>query len=144
MAIAAPAAFSASPNSTVAADVVGAMLTKWHYLALLAPVVLMLLVARSSRPRQALLLVLLGSAILFASLQIALDLRIRVIRREWIKNRPVLQQSALRHPRRQRRDGHRQTSHSGQSSHNVIGPYDGRRLPYNHPEYRTSGRITGW
>ena len=82
MAIAAPAAFSASPNSTVAADVVGAMLTKWHYLALLAPVVLMLLVARSSRPRQALLLVLLGSAILFASLQIALDLRIRVIRRE--------------------------------------------------------------
>ena len=30
-----------------------------------------------------------------------------------------------------------QTSHGTQSSHNVIGSYDGRRLPYNHPEYRT-------
>ena len=67
----------------------------------------------------------------------ALTTAASLIRSEWISYRPVLQQSTLRQPRHQRRDRHRQTGHGAQGSHNVIGSYDGRRLPYHHRKYRT-------
>lgn len=73
----APAAFSAASNTTEAANVVGAMLTRWHYLALLAP--LILLVTQWSRPR-AWAVVVLFLAIMFASMQALVDVRIRNIR----------------------------------------------------------------
>lgn len=41
--LAAQAAFRAAPNATAAADVVGAMLSRWHYIALAAPLALLAL-----------------------------------------------------------------------------------------------------
>ncbi len=76
-AIAAPAAFSAASNTTEAANFVGAMLTRWHYLALLAP--LILLIMQWSRPRAWAVLVLF-LAIVFASGEAMIDLRIRNMR----------------------------------------------------------------
>jgi hypothetical protein len=73
----AAAAFSAAGNATDAANVVGAVLTRWHYIALFAPLLLLLLEWRRSRP---VMLVLLFVAILFASFQALLDTRIRMIR----------------------------------------------------------------
>jgi hypothetical protein len=73
----AAAAFSAAGNATDAANVVGAVLTRWHYIALFAPLLLLLLEWRRSRP---LMLVILFVAIIFASLQALLDTRIRMIR----------------------------------------------------------------
>jgi hypothetical protein len=73
----AAAAFSAAGNATDAANVVGAVLTRWHYIALFAPLLLLLLEWRRSRP---FMLVILFVAILFASLQALLDTRIRMIR----------------------------------------------------------------
>jgi len=73
----ASAAFNAANNTTDAANVVGAVLTRWHYIALLAPLLLMFLEWRRSRP---LMLVILFVAVLFASLQGLLDTRIRMIR----------------------------------------------------------------
>jgi len=76
-AFAAPAAFRAASNPTEAANVVGAMLTRWHYLALLAP--LLLLVLQWRRPR-GWAVVVLFAAILMASAQGLVDTRIRSIR----------------------------------------------------------------
>jgi hypothetical protein len=73
----ASAAFSAASNTTDAANVVGAVLTRWHYIALLAPLLLMFLEWRRSRPA---MLVILFVAILMASFQALADTRIRVIR----------------------------------------------------------------
>jgi len=73
----ASAAFNAASNTTDAANVVGAVLTRWHYIALLAPLLLMFLEWRRSRP---VMLVILFIAVLFASLQGLLDTRIRMIR----------------------------------------------------------------
>ena len=75
--LAASAAFRAAPNATTAADVVGAMLTRWHYIALGAPLLLFALELR--HPRRVALIVLFV-AIVLASLQIFVDLRIRSIR----------------------------------------------------------------
>lgn len=75
--LSASAAFNAASNTTDAANVVGAMLTRWHYIALFAPLLLMLLEWRRSRP---VMLVLLFIAILLASFQALLDTRIRIIR----------------------------------------------------------------
>jgi hypothetical protein len=77
--LSASAAFSAATNPTDAANVVGAILTRWHYLALLAPLLLMFLEWRRSRP---VMLVVLFVAILLASFQALLDTRIRMIRAE--------------------------------------------------------------
>jgi hypothetical protein len=79
VAVAAPAAFSSSPNTTVAADVVGAMLTRWHYIALAAPLLLLAMEWRSARTAT---LVVLFVAIVFASLQAMCDTRIRTMRME--------------------------------------------------------------
>ena len=77
--IAAPAAFEAAPSRTIAAAVVGAMLARWHYIALLAPALLLLVEWRrgltSSR-----IVVLLSLAILLGSAQAYADLQIRKIR----------------------------------------------------------------
>jgi hypothetical protein len=73
----ASAAFSAASNTTDAANVVGAVLTRWHYIALLAPLALMFLEWRRSRP---IMLVILFIAVMLASFQALLDTRIRMIR----------------------------------------------------------------
>jgi len=73
----ASAAFNAASNTTDAANVVGAVLTRWHYIALLAPLLLMFLEWRRSRP---VMLVILFMAVLLASFQALLDTRIRMIR----------------------------------------------------------------
>jgi hypothetical protein len=73
----ASAAFNAASNTTDAANVVGAVLTRWHYIALLAPLLLMFLEWRRSRPA---MLVILFVAILMASVQALADTRIRLIR----------------------------------------------------------------
>jgi hypothetical protein len=77
--LSAAAAFSAASNTTDAANVVGAILTRWHYIALLAPLLLMFLEWRRSRP---VMLVILFIAILLASFQALLDTRIRIMRAE--------------------------------------------------------------
>ncbi len=75
--LAASAAFRSSPNSTVAADVVGAMLNRWHYIALAAPLVLFALEMRHARR---LVLIVLFAATVIAAAQTFVDLRIRSIR----------------------------------------------------------------
>jgi MbtH protein len=77
--LAASAAFRSSPNATVAADVVGAMLARWHYIALGAPLVLFALELRHARK---LVLIVVFIAILIAAAQSLVDLRIRAIRRQ--------------------------------------------------------------
>ena len=77
--LSASAAFSAATNPTDAASVVGAILTRWHYIALLAPLFLLFLEWRRSRT---VMLVILFVAILLASFQALLDTRIRIIRAE--------------------------------------------------------------
>jgi hypothetical protein len=73
----ASAAFNAASNTTDAANVVGAVLVRWHYIALLAPLALMFLEWRRSRP---IMLMILFVAVLLASFQGLLDTRIRMIR----------------------------------------------------------------
>jgi hypothetical protein len=75
--LAASAAFRSSPNSTVAADVVGAMLNRWHYIALAAPLALFAFELRNGRK---LVLIVLFVAIALAAAQAFVDLRIRTIR----------------------------------------------------------------
>ena len=77
--IAASAAFRAASSPTEAADVVGALLTRWHYISLFAPLVLMLMEWRRSRPK---ILLTLFLAILLASGGAILDTRIRALRIE--------------------------------------------------------------
>jgi MbtH protein len=75
--LAASAAFRAAPNATAAADVVGAMLARWHYIAIGAPLLLFALELRRVRR---FVLVLLFAAIAIAAAQALVDLRIRAIR----------------------------------------------------------------
>jgi hypothetical protein len=77
IAVAAPAAFRGAPNSTVAANVVGIMLSRWHYLALGAPLLLLFLDWRRGRVY---VLTIVFVAILLAAAQAATDLKIRSIR----------------------------------------------------------------
>jgi hypothetical protein len=75
--LAASAAFRVSPNATAAADVVGAMLARWHYIALAAPLALFALELRGARK---FMLVVLFAGILLAAAQAFVDVRIRTIR----------------------------------------------------------------
>lgn len=75
--LAASAAFDAAPDRTAAADVVGAMLTRWHYIALAGPLLLFALELRRVRR---LALIVLFLALLLAAAQAFVDLRIRSIR----------------------------------------------------------------
>lgn len=99
--LAASAAFRAAPNSTVAADVVGAMLNRWHYIALAAPLALFALELRNARK---IVLVVLFLAIVLAAAQAFVDLRIRTIRAsspipmsELAKDDPVRRQFGALH-----------------------------------------------
>jgi hypothetical protein len=75
--LSASAAFRAAGNTSVAADVVGALLTRWHYIALAAPLVLFAFELRSARP---MIVIVLFVAIVLAATQSFVDLRIRSIR----------------------------------------------------------------
>jgi hypothetical protein len=75
--VAAPAAFRASDGPTNAANVVGAMLAAWHYIALVLP---LLLLALEWRRAGAVVMTVLSIAIVIAALQVITDLRIRAIR----------------------------------------------------------------
>ena len=77
IAIAAPSAFRAAPTSAIAADIVGVMLNRWHYIALAAPLALLALEWR--RARVAVLLVVF-IAVLLAAAEVMVDLRIRTLR----------------------------------------------------------------
>jgi hypothetical protein len=77
IAVAAPAAFRTAPSSTIAADLVGAMLMRWHYIALGAPLILLVVDWRRGRIH---VLAIVFVAILLAAGQVAADLRIRTIR----------------------------------------------------------------
>jgi hypothetical protein len=99
--LAASAAFRSSPNSTVAADVVGAMLSRWHYIALAAPLALFALELRNARK---VVLVVLFATIILAAAQAFVDLRIRAIRNasvvpisELAKEDPVRRQFGALH-----------------------------------------------
>lgn len=71
------AAFRSLNSPTDAANVVGAILTRWHYVALLAPVLLLVVEWRRLRVW---MFVLLLTGLLFASVQALVDTRIRAIR----------------------------------------------------------------
>ena len=75
--LAASAAFKAAPTPTAAADVVGAMLSRWHYIALAAPIALFFI--ELGRLRR-LVIVVTFTALLLAATQAVVDLRIRQIR----------------------------------------------------------------
>ena len=75
--LSAQAVFRAAGNTSLAADVVGSMLTRWHYIALAAPLALFALDLRRARP---FILIVLFVAILLAAGQSFVDLRIRSIR----------------------------------------------------------------
>lgn len=75
--IGAAAVFRAAGTPAVAAEVVGALLMRWHYIALLVPVALLVLEWRRAR---ATIVALLTAAVLIASAQALLDVRIRAMR----------------------------------------------------------------
>jgi hypothetical protein len=75
--IAASAAFRAAGDPITAGNVVGAMLTRWHYIALGAP--LLLLAIEWRRMRTAVILIVF-MAILFAALESLIDIRIHAMR----------------------------------------------------------------
>jgi len=77
--VAAPAAFEAAPSRTIAASVVGAMLARWHYIALAAPAILLIAEWRGGLTSTR-LVVLLSLALLLGSAQALADLEIRHIR----------------------------------------------------------------
>ncbi|HUF17406.1 MAG TPA: DUF4149 domain-containing protein [Thermoanaerobaculia bacterium] len=80
MAVAAPAAFERAPDRTTAAAIVGAMLTKWHYIAIGAPLILLVVELRRRVGGRNWRGLLLATILMLASTQALLDLRIRAIR----------------------------------------------------------------
>jgi hypothetical protein len=79
--LAASAAFRAAGDPFTAANVVGAMLTRWHYVALIAPLILLFLEWRRQRGN---IVVLLFMAIVIAALESLIDVRIGSMRRQAI------------------------------------------------------------
>ena len=75
--VAAPAAFRATDSTTNAANVVGAMLDGWHYIALLAPIALLVVEWRRARSG---VILLIFTGVIFAATEVAIDLQIRSIR----------------------------------------------------------------
>jgi hypothetical protein len=75
--ISASAIFGAAGTPSVAANVVGAMLLRWHYISLLAPAVLLLMEWRRARGH---LVAILFAAVVMAAGQALVDVRIRQIR----------------------------------------------------------------
>jgi hypothetical protein len=77
--ITAPAIFAAAGTPSNAANVVGAMLTRWHYISLIAPAVLLLLEWRRGRGW---ILAVLCAAVVLAATEGLVDVRIRQIRND--------------------------------------------------------------
>ena len=77
IAVAAPAAFRGAPDASIAANVVGIMLSRWHYIALGAPLLLLFLDWRRGRVY---VLAIVLVAIVLAAAQAATDLKIRSVR----------------------------------------------------------------
>ncbi|HKB47374.1 MAG TPA: hypothetical protein VKC57_06735, partial [Ktedonobacterales bacterium] len=77
--IVAPAVFAAAGTPTSAANVVGAMLSRWHYISLLAPAILLLMEWRGARGR---IVAVLFAGVLLAASAAMIDTRIRQIRAE--------------------------------------------------------------
>lgn len=75
--LAAQAAFKNANSPTAAAAFVGALLGRWHYIALAAPIALLVLEWR--RARSAVLMIIFAG-VLFAAAQAMVDLRIRSLR----------------------------------------------------------------
>jgi len=75
--VAAPAAFRALSNPVTAANVVGAMLNRWHYIGLTAPLILLALEWRRARVA---VLSIIFAAIVLAAAQVMVDMRIRSMR----------------------------------------------------------------
>lgn len=74
--VAAPAAFSAASTRDSAATIVGTMLSRWHWIAVLAPLVMLL----SGRFRRKWPLVLIVVAVVLANAQWLVDNRIQDLR----------------------------------------------------------------
>jgi hypothetical protein len=103
-AIAAPAAFRNAPNSAVAADFVGAMLDRWHYIAVVAPLALLLFEWYARRLAHGAMVILLAIAAVAGAAQAGVDLRVRSIRAgspvpisELARNHPVRRQFGALH-----------------------------------------------
>ncbi len=71
--------FAAAGTPTTAANVVGAMLSRWHYISLLAPAILLLMEWRNARGR---IVAVLFAGVLLAASAAMIDMRIRQIRSE--------------------------------------------------------------
>ena len=80
LAIAAPAAFRGAGDPTHAASIVGDMLGQWRYLAIGAPVILLILSAARRGRREPMILIALALVLAFA--QMAVDARIHEVRRQ--------------------------------------------------------------
>src|SRR6266852_2428533 len=99
--LAASAAFRVAGDPFTAANFVGAMLARWHYIALFAPVVLLIFEWRRQRNRIVLLLFI---AIVVAALESLTDVRIAVMRQRSIvpisslsRSNPVRRQFGMLH-----------------------------------------------
>jgi hypothetical protein len=75
--IVAPAVFAAAGSPTSAANVVGAILTRWHYISLLVPAILLVTEWRNARGR---IVAVLFAGILLGASAAMIDIRIREIR----------------------------------------------------------------
>lgn len=75
--LAAFAAFRAAGDPTTAGNVVGAMLTRWHYIALGAP---LLLIAIEWKRMRTLVIVIVFAAIIFAAFEALVDIRLHAMR----------------------------------------------------------------
>lgn len=78
--VAAPAAFAMAPSREVAGNVVGFMLSRWHVLALAAPLFLLAVEWRRWALARSFRVVVLIAALLLISAQVAVDLRVRAMR----------------------------------------------------------------
>ncbi len=70
--IAAPSAFAGAPSPSIAGDVVGEMLRRWHWIGVLAPLLLLTLDLQRRKLRGLMISILLVSAMLAAG-QTAID-----------------------------------------------------------------------
>jgi hypothetical protein len=77
--ITAPAIFAVAGTPADAANVVGAMLMRWHYISLIAPALLLLMEWRRGRGW---IVAVLFTGILLAAGEVMVDVRIRQIRNE--------------------------------------------------------------
>ncbi|MEO8218452.1 MAG: DUF4149 domain-containing protein [Acidobacteriota bacterium] len=78
MFFAAPAAFRTAQNRTAAANMVGGMLSSWHYISIVVPLLFLLAVLR--RPGSSFRALLLSAALILGAAQIFADLHVRSIR----------------------------------------------------------------